>query len=192
MSFIIEVEKKIKTDIKRKVKKPEDVFLLEEVQEIKEAIQEHLLFIGLDNANNVRTINIMAIGKRNEMYIDSRDIIRTAITTASDKVILVHNHPSIELKPSNHDIQLTNSMKKLLEVFNIIFLDHIIVSEKGFLSMGETKAIDEAYENDKFNFLEKVLLFEENNKLKTEIEELNKKLYNKQKQIEDDEENVEL
>ena len=58
MSLSIEVQKKQLGTENRKVSKPSEVFELEEVKEIKDAIQEHLLFIGLDRRNNVRGISL--------------------------------------------------------------------------------------------------------------------------------------
>ena len=101
MSLSIEIQKKPKVIEEIKLEKSSEVFALEEVQEIKDAVQEHLLFIGLDRGNNIRNISLLGIGTSNEISIDSKYIVRTALITASDKVILVHNHPSNKLEPSN-------------------------------------------------------------------------------------------
>ena len=133
----VEIQKKPqKTYIENtKVTSTEDVFNLLEVQNIKDAMQEHLLFIGLDRGNNVRTINLLGIGSSSGIFVDSKDILRTALLTASEKVVLVHNHPSNTLKASNEDIHLSNITNQFLKVFNIQLLDHIIVAENGYLSM---------------------------------------------------------
>ena len=53
----------------------------------------------------------------------------------SDKVALVHNHPSGILEPSKEDINITITTGKLLKLFNIELIDHVIVSEKNYLSI---------------------------------------------------------
>lgn len=125
MSLSIEIQKKDNIEEQRKISKSSEVFQLKEVQEIKDAIQEHLLFIGLDNRNNIRNISLLGIGTSNEIKVDSKYIVRTALVTASERVILVHNHPSNELDPSNHDRHISNITNKLLKVYNIQLLDHI-------------------------------------------------------------------
>ena len=61
----------------------------------------------------------------------------------SDKVILVHNHPSNSLNPSLQDKEMSNITNQLLKSFNIQFLDHIIVSENSYTSMESLGLIDE-------------------------------------------------
>ncbi len=119
----------------RKITCPENVYKLDEVQEIKDAIQEHLMYIGLDNGNNVRDIDILGIGNSNRVDIDFKYIVRKALINANDKVILVHNHPSNSLEPSTQDKDFTRKAEKALNMFNIKLADHIIVTENLYASM---------------------------------------------------------
>lgn len=162
--------KNINEDIK--VLSSTDIVNLEQVQAIKNAVKEHLLFIGLDRGNNIRNISILGIGSNCEVLIDSKDIIRTALLSCSERVVLVHNHPSNNLEPSNLDIHITNITNNLLKTFHIELLDHIIVTEKEFISMEKIKKFNKDYSNDEINKVEKEFLFEENQKLKQEIEML--------------------
>ena len=162
--------KNINEDVK--VLSSTDIVNLEQVQAIKNAIKEHLLFIGLDRGNNVRNISILGIGSNCEVLVDSKDIIRTALLSCSERVVLVHNHPSNNLEPSNPDIHITNITNNLLKSFNIELLDHIIVTEKEYISMEKIKKFNKNYSNDEINKVEKQFLFEENLKLKLEIEKL--------------------
>lgn len=170
--FGVEVLKKPEKEIQREIKicRSSDVFELMEVQDIKNAVQEHMLFIGLDRGNNIRSIKVIGIGGSDGIFINTKNIVRTAMMTFSDKVILVHNHPSNTLKASNADLYLTNSINKFLKVFDIELLDHVIVAENGYISMMEKRQIDKNFENDNINFIEKTLLIEENQRLKRELE----------------------
>lgn len=173
----IEIMKKLQDEkIKRKVNKPEDIFNLEEVQAIKDAIQEHFLFLGLDRVNNIRNISLLGIGTSSHIEIDVKYIVRTALVTASDRVILVHNHPSNSLEPSLQDKEISNISNQLLKAFNIRLLDHIIVSENSYVSMGTLKLINDRYESERTKLLDKITVIEENIKLKNEIVRLNKEL----------------
>ena len=176
MSLVLDIQKKECEIIERKVNKPEDVFNLEEVQEIKDAIQEHFLFLGLDRVNNIRNISLLGIGTSSHIEIDVKYIVRTALVTASDRVILVHNHPSNSLEPSLQDKEISNISNQLLKAFNIRLLDHIIVSENSYVSMGTLKLINDRYESERTKLLDKIIVIEENIKLKDEKVRLNKEL----------------
>lgn len=165
----------------RKISRPEEVFNLKEVQEIKDAIQEHFLFLGLDRANNIRNISLLGIGTSSHIEIDIKYIVRTALVTGSDKVILVHNHPSNSLEPSFQDKEISNITNQLLRAFNIQFLDHIIVGENSYNSMGALELIDENYESERTKLINKIILMEENEKLKDEVIKLKKELKNYRK-----------
>ena len=176
MSLVLDIQKKECGINERKVNKPEDVFNLEEVQEIKDAIQEHFLFLGLDRVNNIRNISLLGIGTSSHIEIDVKYIVRTALVTASDRVILVHNHPSNSLEPSLQDKEISNISNQLLKAFNIRLLDHIIVSENSYVSMGTLKLINDRYESERTKLIDKITVIEENIKLKDEIVRLNKEL----------------
>ena len=151
-----------------------DIVRIKDVQEIRNAIREHLLFIGLDNRNNVRNITLLGIGSACNVIIDSKEIIRTALFSASDKVVLVHNHPSNNLEPSKEDLHLTNVTNEMLKVFNIKLQDHIIVTEKEYTSLNEIQKIGKERNFISIENLEKGLLLEENQRLKQQIEDLQK------------------
>ena len=185
----IEIQKKEKHLENRKVSSPEEVFNLKEVQEIKDAIQEHLLFLGLDRVNNIRNISLLGIGTSSHIEIDTKYIVRTALITGSDKVILVHNHPSNSLKPSMQDKEISNITNQLLRAFNIQFLDHIIVGEDSYTSIGSLGLIDEKYESERTKLINKITLMEENKKLKDEVLKLKSelKIYKNLKKEEEEE-----
>ena len=170
VTILTKTGKNIEEDIK--VLSSTDIVNLKQVQAIRNAVKEHLLFIGLDRGNNIRNISILGIGSNCEVLVDSKDIIRTALLSCSERVVLVHNHPSNSLEPSNADIHITNITNNLLKTFYIELLDHIIVTENEYISMEKIKKFNKNYINDEINKVEKQFLYEENLKLKQEIEKL--------------------
>ena len=169
-------------DEDRKITNPKEVYELAEIQAIKGAVQEHMIFIGLNNANIINNISVLGIGKSNCAFLEIKEIVRMALISASNKVILVHNHPSNSLKPSEFDIQLTNTASKLLKAFNLQLLDHIIVTEKDFMSL--EKEINKNIENEQTNLMNIAFLEQENYKLKYKIELLESKLQEYEEQSE--------
>ena len=189
MSLSIEIQKKPKEKIEvRQVVNSTEVYNL---KEIRDAVQEHLLFIGLDRKNNIRNISLLGIGSSSEIKVDSKYIVRTALVSASNKVILVHNHPSNVVEPSNVDKQITNITNKLLKAFNIELVDHIIVAENNFLSMLKINAINKDYEDDRTKIIDTTLLLEENLKLKEENKILSNKLQEYERITQEEEEELE-
>ncbi len=188
MSLVIEVQKKPEIENNIKINSSSDVINLKEIKEIRNATQEYLFFIGLDKGNNLKIIYLMGIGTSSGIDIDIKDIIRTALTTYTDRVIFVHNHPSNSLKPSITDKRTTNILNKLLSVFNIQLLDHIIVTKDEFVSMKQTKIIEENYTNKDIDLLDKIILMEENKRLKQELYDFNIKKSETEIQDEEEEE----
>ena len=80
INIIEKPQKNIDTEIKLKC--TTDVINLKDVQAIRNALREHLLFIGLDNKNNVRNISLLGIGSTCDVVIDTKEIIRVEIGRA--------------------------------------------------------------------------------------------------------------
>lgn len=177
INIIDKPEKNVEKEIK--LRSSSDVVELKDVQAIRNAMREHLLFIGLDRANNVRNISLLGIGSTCNVVIDTKEIIRTALFSASDKVILVHNHPSNSTEPSVSDLHLTNVTKQLLDVFHIELTDHIIVTENDYISMEKINKIAKEYNEQSINTMTKGFLIEENARLKQEVSELKEQLKSK-------------
>lgn len=176
MSLATDIQKKPNKILYNKITKPSEIFELKEIQEIKDAIQEHLLFLGLDRSNNIRNINLIGVGNTNGVMVDSKNVLRIALMNCNDKVILVHNHPSNVTSPSSQDKEITNRLNKFFKVFNIELLDHIIVGENEYTSMRQINAIDWDYEDSKTKLIDNTFLIEENKKLKENIKTLTNNL----------------
>lgn len=174
----IEITRKPKADVENEIKivTSDDVYKLNAVQNIKDGIQEHLLLLGLDRGNNLRNVKLVGIGSSDNISINSKDILKITLMSANDKVILVHNHPSNNLEPSKDDLHITDVTNEMLKVFNIQLQDHIIVTEKEFISMNKIQKIGKERNIKSINTLQKGLLIEENERLKQQINELQKEI----------------
>ncbi len=74
---------------------------------------------------------IIATGALNKVMITPRQIIEHAIKANAWSVILVHNHPSGNVSPSNEDINLTLDVIQAAKLFNLRVNDHIIIGKGG-------------------------------------------------------------
>ena len=73
--------------------------------------------------------------------VDVREVIRHAVLNRAAAIVLCHNHPSGNLRPSREDDQLTQRVDEACRVMNIQFVDHIIVADTGYYSYREQSKI---------------------------------------------------
>lgn len=69
--------------------------------------------------------------------VDGKIIFREALNHLASSIMICHNHPSGSLDPSQSDIDLTRKIKTAGEMMEILLLDHIIVSKRGFYSFAD-------------------------------------------------------
>lgn len=89
----------------------------------------------LDSGNRLLADRIMWRGTVAGVQIHPREVLREALNCDASALILVHNHPSGDPTPSQHDIAITHRLIAACEPFDVTVHDHIIVSRGGFLSM---------------------------------------------------------
>jgi len=97
-------------------------------------IRESMLAVFLNNSNRTLGYSIASIGGITACLVDIRLVLRDALLTQSTSIILVHNHPSGSLKPSQADLAITEKIKKAAAHMDIKLLDHIIITEDDFYS----------------------------------------------------------
>ena len=68
---------------------------------------------------------------------DPKVIFMAAIKSAASGIVLAHNHPSANLKPSQADINLTRKLKSGGDLLDLAVLDHLIISSEGFYSFAD-------------------------------------------------------
>lgn len=135
----------VKLTYKTKVKSSERpvIVLAEDVYRLlidyvydKEIIQykECLKLILLNKAGKLLGVAHISEGGIDETSADIRIIMQAAILGNASSIILAHNHPSGNLKPSTQDDLVTKNLRKAAKLFNITLLDHIIVTDSGYYS----------------------------------------------------------
>ena len=82
----------------------------------------------------IRTVQV-STGNIKSIELDAREIFREAIRSNAAGIILAHNHPSGDPRPSEKDIITTQKISKLGEQLKVNILDHIIVGAKSSLSL---------------------------------------------------------
>lgn len=97
-------------------------------------IQEQFIVIMVNNSNNVIGYYQLSSGGITSTVVDIRLLFATAIKSLATGIILAHNHPSGQTRPSQADIEITKKIKKAGEVLDIKLLDHLILTHETYFS----------------------------------------------------------
>lgn len=97
-------------------------------------VYETFYAMMLDRAHNIIGILKVGQGGINATVVDPRLIFSAALNTLASSIIVAHNHPSGNLKPSKHDKTLTDRLVQIGELMQINVKDHIILSPCGAYS----------------------------------------------------------
>ncbi|POS02423.1 RadC family protein [Flavobacterium croceum] len=101
---------------------------------VGELPHEEFWVLYLNNANRVVYKSQIAKGGITSALVDVRLIFKTALEQSAVSIILVHNHPSGKLEASQEDKAITQKIKTVGNYMDIAVLDHIIITEKEYLS----------------------------------------------------------
>ena len=117
------------------IKFPVDVLPL--IQHYGDRKQEHFICVSINGANEVMNVRVVTIGLVNKSQVHPREVFADVISERASAVIIAHNHPHGELKPSEEDIKITRRIKESSKILGINLLDHIIFNAKGYYSFVE-------------------------------------------------------
>ncbi len=98
---------------------------------------EEFWILLLNRANKVMSREQISLGGVAGTVVDAKIVFRKAIEGMASSIILVHNHPSGNLQPSQQDIDLTRKLKKAGETLDIAVLDHLIIAESSYFSFAD-------------------------------------------------------
>lgn len=142
--------KAFETSIKYVRKRKVDIFVKssEDAETIfkpffKNCMELHEEFYAafFDRSNNLIAVSNFGKGERAGTVVNKIGIYQTAILSNCSSVIIAHNHPSGNLKPSNSDLDLTQEIKNGLKLLGFQLLDHLIFSYKGSYSFADNGQI---------------------------------------------------
>jgi DNA repair protein RadC len=121
----------------KKIQAAKDIFEYMEGR-IPDETKEHLFVLHLNTKNQICKTELVSVGTLNAALIHPREVFKAAIKESSHAIILVHNHPSGDVEPSNADKQVTNLLKQAGSVIQIDLLDHVIIGKTGWFSFRES------------------------------------------------------
>jgi len=133
----ISLEEKVK---KIKIDSPESIadYYMEKMKDLE---HEETKVVFLNTKYEILGDKTVSVGTINQSIIHPREVFKEAIRKNAHSIILVHNHPSGNPKPSESDEYITTKLEAVSRIIEIPLLDHIIVGEKDFYSFKEDEKI---------------------------------------------------
>jgi DNA repair protein RadC len=98
---------------------------------------EHFYLLLLSRSNQVLKKHLVSQGGTAGTVVDTKVVFKVALEHLAQSIILVHNHPSGNLKPSEQDKRLTDRMVKIGRELDLPVLDHVIFTDHGYFSFAD-------------------------------------------------------
>jgi DNA repair protein RadC len=98
---------------------------------------EEFWILLLNRANHVKSKHLISKGGQSGTIADPKIIFKTALEQNAAYIILAHNHPSGNLKPSTEDVRLTKKLVEGGKMMDLLVVDHLIITDKGYYSFAD-------------------------------------------------------
>ena len=105
--------------------------------QIKNSSQEMFYVLFLDSQHRLISGETLSRGTLDSASVYPREVLRRVLELDSSAVILAHNHPSGVAEPSSADLNVTERVRKALDLIDVRLLDHMIIGDAGVLSFAE-------------------------------------------------------
>ena len=120
---------------------PQDVFH-HFASRLRRLDHERFVVVLLDGRHRVLGEAVVSQGTLTASLVHPREVFRPALRASAAAVILVHNHPSGDPTPSAEDRSVTGRLARAGELLGIRVLDHVVVAERGYVSLREEGDLD--------------------------------------------------
>ena len=129
---------KLNDDQKIRIKHSDDLYkVIKEIllrQDECRRRQEYFWVIGLSYIHKIEFVELVALGRLNVVHVMPRDIFSYGIEIRCAHIVLIHNHPSGNLRPSVEDLFFTERMVAASLILDLKIEDHLIITEEGYRS----------------------------------------------------------
>ena len=137
----ITLEKEVsanRPDLTHFIRSPEDVMdVARDFLRLGEESEEYLYMIGVNTKNKVLGVFEVSHGTVNASIVGVREIFQKALLLNAVSIILMHNHPSGDTKPSREDIEVTKKAAEAGKILGVEVLDHLIIGDGQYSSLKE-------------------------------------------------------
>ncbi|MCK8479035.1 JAB domain-containing protein [Psychroserpens algicola] len=100
-------------------------------------LKEFYWVMLLSQSNRVLGISEIGSGTITGVATNLKEVYQLVLMTNSSALIVCHNHPSGNLKPSQSDKEVTEKLQKLADLIDVTLLDHLIITSEGYFSFSD-------------------------------------------------------
>ena len=119
---------------RRTITGPEDVAKLL-MPALRDLDREHFVAVLLTTKNQVIDVVTVSIGSVSASLVHPREVLKPAVQASAAAVVVSHNHPTGNPRPSREDIEFTRRLQQSCEIIGIRLLDHVIIGDGRFESL---------------------------------------------------------
>lgn len=102
---------------------------------------EEFFVMYLNRANELMQVKQLSVGGVSGTFVDAKIIFKYGIDMGASAIILAHNHPSGNLKPSESDQKITRRIQQFGDLIEMPVLDHLIVADNGYFSFSDKELL---------------------------------------------------
>lgn len=125
-------------DLDKKMNSPENVVrFARDFLRLHQHSEEYLYMVCLNTKLDMTSVFELSHGNVNSSIVSVREMFQKALLANAVSVIVMHNHPSGDPKPSREDVEVTKRMVEAGNLLGVQVLDHIIVGDTSFSSLKE-------------------------------------------------------
>lgn len=112
--------------------------------------REHFWTVSLDTANRILNIELVSMGTVNQTLVKPMEVLSIPLQKRAVKLILVHNHPSGEVEPSEADKDRTDHLIQACLMMDVPVVDHMIITEQSYYSFKNSGLLAELEKSEKY------------------------------------------
>jgi len=128
--------KEAEPKVKPKITCSRDIYELMKPELFDEQVEFFYLLL-LSRSNQVMKKHLISQGGTAGTVVDTKVVFKVALEHLAQSIILIHNHPSGNLRPSEQDKRLTDRMVKIGRELDLPVLDHVIYTDDGYFSFAD-------------------------------------------------------
>lgn len=144
LRLVPEIQRKAELEEEKRVQKKMDSSIASgniAVHYLKKEKNERFLLFCLDSQKKIIRVESVSVGVVNRVNVDIRRVAELVLCNHSCSVILAHNHPDGDIRPSEEDVNLTHAIINALNILGVSVLDHIIVGQNEYYSFADAGII---------------------------------------------------
>ena len=131
----IELAKRMQSEqsIKNRIRQPKDAYAYIKNKLMFEK-QEKVVLLCLNNHLEIVQDKLLFIGSGDVSLLETKEVFQYTLRSGCNRIILIHNHPSGNPKPSHEDQEITRKIEMMAKHLDIEFIDHIIIGDHCYYS----------------------------------------------------------